>query len=111
MAVTTYDYAKDFATVDRLVTVTFTPQQPTGTAVTTAKAFRRALTYQEMSFIGDLGSEKRHVVFELVASTLGGNVPKPADKIAEAGGKTWRLLTADEGAFASSYRAICVEVP
>lgn len=104
----TADYSGDHAHADGVETVTFTPQNPVGSAVTTVKALRANLSRPELAFVGGgLGIEPEWIVWILFSATLGGNTPKGGDIITDASADVWTILNLTKRPDETQWRAVC----
>lgn len=89
----TVDYAGEHAYIDGVETVTFTPQNPAGTPVTTVKALRSELTRRQIAMLGAVGLEPGDTSFVLWNATIGENVPKNGDKVTDSSLDEWYLTS------------------
>lgn len=84
-------YKDDYADIDNVETVTFTPQNPAGTAVTTVQAKRYERQRTEVEIGSGLGVEPTLGLISMWDSTLDSNVPKAGDTITDAESIVWTI--------------------
>lgn len=99
--------AADYAIIDGVETVTFTPQNPTGTAVTTAKALRRVLNKTDWAMAGVTGIAASDTVWHVWDGTLGGAVPKQHDIITDSAAVVWTIITLSKETLGTRWRCVC----
>lgn len=108
----TTDILDDFTVFDGLETVTLTPQNPDGTAVTGVQALRRALNKRTISLFGDMAIEPTDVPIVLFVGnasniSLAGTVPTNGDKITDAAGDDWTIESVAQQTMQSRYTCLC----
>lgn len=102
------DYDNEHEFIDGVETVTFTPQKPAGTAVTTAQAKQGDLNRREIAMIaGTAGLSPDDTVWTLWDETLGGNTPKQGDIITDSSSNVWVILGMANQLFRTKWRAVC----
>ncbi len=82
----------DFYCRDDLQDVSLT-NAVTGVIVTEVKAKVRGLNYKEAALSSDLGLEPTDQVFVLGCTSLGAAIPNRGDKITNADGTTWTVIS------------------
>src|SRR5690606_34214633 len=81
----------DFAIVDGVEAVSFTPQNPSADAIPSVQAHRGAPTQEELQF-SPAGMERRTVAWILWDSALGSTVPRNGDKVTDSSSVAWTIF-------------------
>lgn len=103
----TSDLADAHSVIEGVEDVTFTPQNPAGAAIANVKALRRELSKSAQYLGAAAGIEPTDVPWHLWSATLGGLAPKPGDKITDAAGTSWRIISSTFSPRTSRWRCTC----
>lgn len=102
-----YDlYKTDYASIDGVEDVTYTPRNPSGSAVTGVKAKRDRISRRQAQF-SPVSLESSDVSITLWTSTLDGNEPQNGDLITDAGGTDFIILDSSLEHWDTQYRCLC----
>jgi hypothetical protein len=96
------DISGDHAYIEGIESVTFTPQNPAATAITSVKALLD-LRGGDPLVNATLGFDPSDSTWHLWDSALGSTVPKNGDLITQASGTVWTITAVGESLMAGRY--------
>jgi hypothetical protein len=102
------DIQADYQFIDGVEDVTITPDTPATSAVTGVKALQRQLSRSDVFFGSAAGISPSDTVFHVWASTMGAlTTLNPEDKITQASGVIWRIISLQYSPITGRWRCIC----